>query len=360
MIARFAGVLVATLVVLAGAQRAALADCRTFVDNRGGHLGYVVRQKEPVELYAYVGLPNNARDESPRDFEWNIDQSGAAVVKDVPPGAGHATFYPGLQRKLYRRVTVTAIRTSGERCTPTTLQIAVDLDYEQFIVVDQWTGSAHDELTPGTSLRSPSGEIRATMEFSQLSLPMYVSASASRLTYSHPANALSGACPAPDPGCVTGVAPDFYGPRGLGQQYIGARTISESVVDVRFGLKVIDPRIYLGVAYVNRAWNAPGHGNLRGSAFVIEKLPDLDQRVTLLGSFAYAPSASGVWTGPDGRRFNVTYTYARYRVGGALVLFAGRPWFVEGGVAEDRGTARVNAPADFTRSETFIGLGARF
>ncbi|HYW54279.1 MAG TPA: hypothetical protein VE826_09925, partial [Dongiaceae bacterium] len=182
----------------------------------------------------------------------------------------------------------------------------------------------------------------------------------SRLTYAHPANAASGACPAPDPGCVTVVAPNVYGPRGLGQQYLTARGVAESVVDVRFGLKAIDPRIYLGIGRMNRTWNALGHGNLRGTAFVIDKLPDLDQRITLLGSFAYAPSASGVWIGPDGRRFDVSYTYARYRIGGAYVLIAGRPWFLEGGVAEDRGSARGNAPADFTRSETFIGLGARF
>lgn len=355
MTARVAGLLFAALLIVATA-RAARAECRTFIDNRGGRLAYVVRQKEPVDLYAYVGLPNDMRDEKPKSFEWTLDQAGASVVVDAGH-PGHATFFPGLQRKLYG-LTIVATSSAKERCSPATLQIIVDLDYEQFVAIDQWTGSAHDELTPGTPLRSPSGELRATMEFSQLSLPMYLGVAASRLTYQHPANAPSGKCPASDPGCVTVVAPAFYGPRGAGQQYVPAATISESIVDLRFGIKALDPRIYLGAAYVNRAWNAPNHGNLHGVAFVIDKLPDLDQRFTLLGSFAYAPSASGVWRAADGRRFNVTYTYARYRIGGAYVFFPGK-YFLEGGVAEDRGSARSNAPADFTRSETFIGLGAR-
>jgi hypothetical protein len=330
--------------------------CTTFIDNRGGRLMYVVRQKEPIELFAYVGLPNHVRDEAPKQVEWTLDQAGAAIVPDEKH-IGRAAFFPGLQRKLYH-ITIRATSSSGHPCVPTTLQILVDLDYEQFVAIQMWTGSARDEFSPGTPLRSPSGDARVTAEFSQLSVPLYFSLAASRLTYQHPANTRHAACPAADPGCVTVVAPGLYGPPGAGQQYVPTATLSESVMDMRFGIKAVDPRIYLGAGYVNRAWDAPRRGNLSGVAFVIEKLPDLDQRFTLLGSFAYAPSASGTWTGPDGRRFSVSYTYARYRIGGAYVFFPGK-WFLEGGVGEDRGSGRSNAPADFTRAETFVGVGAR-
>jgi hypothetical protein len=358
VIARLFGVAAFALLVLA-LGRVAFAQqrpCTTFIDNRHGHLVLTVRQKEPVELYAYVGVPPNGRDEVPADFTWDLDQAGARVVKDETL-KGHATFFPGLQRKLYR-VTITGFDHARNKCSPTTLQIEVDLDYEQFVAVDGWSGTAHDEFSPGTQLRSGSGEIRTALEFSQLSVPLYVGISVSRAMYQHPSNAARGTCPAADPGCVTTIAPNVYGPRGTGQRYVPVIGLTESVFDARAGVKVIDPRVYLGIAYVNRSLSAPGYGSVSGVAFVADKLPDLDQRFSFLASFVYAPSASGIATAPDGRRYTIAYAYARYRLGATYVLYPGH-YFVEGGAAEDRGAARANAPADFTRSQTFFGIGAR-
>ena len=61
-------------------------------------------------------------------------------------------------------------------------------------------------------------------------------------------------------------------------------------LDARFGLRVLQPRIYIGVGYLWRSNNAgyPRYQQRRRSA--IEKLPDLNHPFSFYGSAYYYPT----------------------------------------------------------------------
>ena len=62
-------------------------------------------------------------------------------------------------------------------------------------------------------------------------------------------------------------------------------------IDGRLGLKVVDPRIYIGIGYLSRSENY-GYPRQGGFGFGTEKLPDLDQPFSVYGSVWYYPNVS--------------------------------------------------------------------
>ena len=64
---------------------------------------------------------------------------------------------------------------------------------------------------------------------------------------------------------------------------------------MRFAVRVLQPRIYIGVGYLWVA-NNYGYPNLNGVGFGGEKLPDLNHFFSFFGSVWYYPSVNGTAT----------------------------------------------------------------
>ena len=177
-----------------------------------------------------------------------------------------------------------------------------------------------------------------------------------------------GFCPSPDPGCVTVVGfQNIQALNGLGQAYVPAFKATESDFDGRLGIKVLDPRFYLGVAGFFKHYNYLGYPNIGGIGFGGEKLPDLDQPLSLYGSVYYFPSVSGNYTYPtsvylgplSGQVIKLSYSVLKYAVGGTLDL-GSTPLFIDVGYGGERANGKTNAPSNVTITSPYAGLGLHF
>ena len=172
-------------------------------------------------------------------------------------------------------------------------------------------------------------------------------------TTGFPCDGLGGHAPAGDPGCVTIIG-------GLSNLFVPSFTARDSDFDIRLGLKVIDPRIYVGIGYMWRTANY-GYPNLNGFGAGIEKLPDLNQTFSIYGSAWYFWNVTGNCgtdvcpTGP----YTLAYNIFKYAIGGT-VTFGSTPFFIDLGWQGDRYTNRSNAPANATHNGAYVGLGLKF
>ena len=138
----------------------------------------------------------------------------------------------------------------------------------------------------------------------------------------------------------------------------------QSTLDLRLEYQIASPRIYVGVAYL-MASNNYGYPQLKSYGFGVEKLPDLKNGLSFLGSAFYYPSASGNYTvvDPASPNFNKTYRQQyqilKYDVGLALST-SHIPVYLYGGFSGDRYTAQQNAPIGQTHDGPYIGLGVKF
>jgi hypothetical protein len=143
---------------------------------------------------------------------------------------------------------------------------------------------------------------------------------------------------------------------------VPAFTARDQDVDVRLGLKVADPRIYIAGSYLWKT-NNYGYPKLDGAGFGLEKLPDLDQVFSVYGSAYYYPSVKGtcdVTTCPTGP-FSLEYRLLKYQAGIALNIGGKNfPLFLDLGWLGDDGRNKANAPGDFTHNGPYVGLGIHF
>jgi hypothetical protein len=177
-----------------------------------------------------------------------------------------------------------------------------------------------------------------------------------------------GFCPSPDPGCVTVVGfQNIQAFNGLGQAYVPAFTATESDFDARLGIKVADPRFYIGVAGFYKHYNYLGYPNLGGIGFGAEKLPDLDQPLSLYGSVYYYPSVSGNYTYPSSvflgtlssQVIKLSYSELKFQVGGTIDL-GSSPLYIDVGYGGLRANAKINAPSNTLITSPYAGLGLHF
>ena len=174
-----------------------------------------------------------------------------------------------------------------------------------------------------------------------------------------------GVCPSSDPGCVTVIgAPSYSAVTGSGQAYVPGFTAQDRDFDLSVGYKIADPRIYIAPSYYWRSYNYLGYPSLSGLGFGIEKLADTDQPWSIYGSAYYYPSVKGNYTGPtspllgplSGAQFTLSYGVLRYALGGTY-NFGKTPIYADLGILGDQGYGRNDAPANFTHTGAYIGLG---
>jgi hypothetical protein len=236
---------------------------------------------------------------------------------------------------------------------------------EFFVAGDYLLGpKVYNEFDPGVKQPNDSTyAARGAFEFNALSLPWMVEGEYRQWGYQHnatfvpptgqgtPCNVLT--VPAGEPGCVTIIG-------GGGQVWVAPFSPKDSDVDGRLGLKVLDPRIYIGVSYLGR-WTSYGYPRQSGFGFGLEKLPDLDKPLSVYGAAYYYPQVKGTCdTGvcPLGP-FSLEYRIFRYSVG-ATYSIPGTPVFIEGGWTGDNGKNKLNAPSDFSHNAGAVGIGIHF
>ncbi|HVA33145.1 MAG TPA: copper amine oxidase N-terminal domain-containing protein [Candidatus Baltobacteraceae bacterium] len=137
-------------------------------------------------------------------------------------------------------------------------------------------------------------------------------------------------------------------------------------LDVHAGLRVINPRIYIGVGYMWRGNNA-GYPAQNGVGFGLEKLPNLQRAFDFYASAYYYPTVKGTYvsTNPIGCslaapcNYGVAYNVLRYDIG-VEYSFENIPLFIEGGFLGDRGWNQQSAPAPFAENGPYVGIGIKF
>ncbi len=161
-----------------------------------------------------------------------------------------------------------------------------------------------------------------------------------------------------NPSCVPAI-----GSNGTSGTAVPSFAARETQYDLRAGLRVIEPRIYLGASYL-QATNNYGYPRLYGYGAGLEKLPDTDQTFSLYGGLYYYPRVHGNYTAPTGPFTGTTYDLAyhvtRYDIGLTLKPSMYSPIFVDAGYLGDRSKGANNAPATISRSGPFVGLGITF
>lgn len=237
---------------------------------------------------------------------------------------------------------VTAPPTPAPTPTPVAAQKAAN---EAFVAGDYIISpKVYNEFSPGNTGKYGSYNLKAGIEFGLLNLPWMLEVDARQFTYPHNGNlTANGGPPAPgDQGYVTVIG-------GGGQTFVPTFNARDSDFDVRWGLKVADPRLYVGVGYLWRTTNY-GYPKQNGLGFGAEKLPDLDQPFSIYGSLWYYPSVSGS---------GLAYRILKYDIGGTY-NFGSTPLYLDFGYLGDQGRNKTNAPSDFSHNGPHVGLGIHF
>ncbi|HEX3672613.1 MAG TPA: copper amine oxidase N-terminal domain-containing protein [Candidatus Cybelea sp.] len=234
------------------------------------------------------------------------------------------------------------------------------LQSEAFVAGDYiFSPKVYDEFSPGNS-GSSSYAIRGGGEFGLGSIPLMVEGSYERWQYPHN-------CPASAAG---GVAAECFVTVIGGNGSTPVMTTSplyDQDADARLAVRVLQPRIYVGVGYIWMA-NNYGYPNLNGVGFGGEKLPDLNRTFSFFGSVWYYPSVKGTAsvqlpnqfpsTGFHSASLPLQYDILKYQAGLTIAL-GNSPVFVEGGWMGDSWSNKQNAPVNRSYNGPFAGIGFR-
>jgi hypothetical protein len=242
--------------------------------------------------------------------------------------------------------------------------------YEHFVVGDYiFSPKVYNEFDPGQTGKGGSYTARAAVEFPAFGLPWMLEGDYRSWAYPHNNNftptqlaSVPGPC-MPNSG-ITGVGcVEVIG--GYGQTNVPSFTARDTDFDGRFALKIADPRIYIGVGYLEREENY-GYPKQGGVGFGAEKLPDLDQPISVYGSVWYYPSISGNYTYPDSAPADVAGTtskfqqrFLKYQIGGTFAL-GGTGLFLDAGFLGDTIRGKNLSPSDASHSGGYVGLGLKF
>jgi hypothetical protein len=221
---------------------------------------------------------------------------------------------------------------------PTPSPTPKPVTYEHFVAGDYiLKPQVYNEFASGNDGTKTSYSVRGAAEFPALGLPWMIEGDYRSYSYQTTA------------GLVSTVG-------GTGPVLVPSFNAVDTDLDGRIGLKIVDPRIYVGVGYLSRAENY-GYPRQNGIGFGIEKLPDLDQVFSVYGSAWYYPSVAA--NVPQG---SFAYRDLKYEIGGSLSLSKapGFGVFLEGGYLGDSLRVKSLGPSDATLSGPYVGLGLKF
>jgi hypothetical protein len=227
---------------------------------------------------------------------------------------------------------------------------------EVFVAGDYiFSPRVYNEFSPGNTGNNTFA-VRGAAEFDLGNIPFMIEGSWTRWEYPHNCNGFI-------PGTTT-YLPECYVTIIGGQGSTPVLTSTppdDQNVDARLAVRVLQPRLYIGVGYL---WTSNNYGypNMQGWGFGGEKLPDLDQELSGFGSVWYYPDVHGGYSGVAGSASNgltLAYNVLKYQVGVNYVIMHS-PVFIEAGWMGESWTNRTNAPINRSYNGPFAGLGVRF
>jgi hypothetical protein len=232
--------------------------------------------------------------------------------------------------------------------------------YEHFIVGDYiFSPKVYNEFSAGNSGTGISFAGRGAVEFPAFGLPWMLEGDYRSWSYPH-RDALPRSC-YPDignPGCVTVIG-------AYGRTFVPGFTARDTDFDGRLGLKIAEPRIYIGVGYLHREENY-GYPAQNGFGFGAEKLPDLNNPISVYGSVWYYPTISGDFKFPVGAPPALVGTtdkfqqrFLKYQIGGTLNL-GNSGLFLDAGFLGDTIRGQSLSPSDASHAGGYVGLGIKF
>jgi hypothetical protein len=175
----------------------------------------------------------------------------------------------------------------------------------------------YSQYAPVTrGLNSQSYAARAAFEVPLGSYKVMVGADARRYAYRSAGGAFTGLS-----GQGTGVLPAF--------------DVREYQIDERAGLMLSEPKIYVGVSYLQMGTNGQSP-RTRGLGYGLEKLVDSDRNFSLHGSLYYYPNVAGNYTVTGNpNTFGLSYRVVRYLMG-VTIAPLGQPFFLDAGFYPNR------------------------
>ena len=306
----------------------------------------------------------------PLDVPAEIYQGHVVVpVRVISEGMGaYVQWVPEKKLVVVRYVVATPTPATPTPATPTPATPAptpapTATPYlDKFIVGDYIVSpKVYNEFSPGNVGNNTNGgfsySIRGAMELPLMNLPFMLEGDYRQYNYPHNCSAPADPqCLVQPIGSVGGVTPPVFVPAFVARDYD---------FDVRAGVKVLDPRVYVGVGYMYRTGNY-GYPKTAGLGVGAEKLPDLDQPFSVYGSVWYYPQVQGNYTDNCGGSpfctnptYKLGYSILKYQLGGTF-NFGTSPLFLDFGFLGDRGQPKNNAPSAFSHSGLYAGLGIHF
>jgi hypothetical protein len=349
-----------------------LIPLRSMFEQMGATVSYnagtktVTVSKPGSEVRVTVGRPEVVinGETRPLDVPPMIYQGSVLVpVRVISEGMGaYVQWVPDKQVVVVRYMPptpppsappATAAPTTAPTVAPTPTPAPVATPYKDIFIAGDYIFSpkVYNEFSPGNTGKS-SYQIRGAIEFDALNLPWMIEGNYEQFQYPHNCTSGTAGVPPFSADCyVTTIG-------GAGSTAVPAFTARDYDFDGRVGLKVADPRIYIGVGYMFRDSNY-GYPKQSGVGFGVEKLPDLNQGFSLYGSAYYYPNVKGNFTDPSGVGYSLAYQILKYQIGGT-VDFGNSPIFLDLGWTGINGKNKTNAPSDFSANGPYVGLGIKF
>jgi hypothetical protein len=211
--------------------------------------------------------------------------------------------------------------------------------HETFVVGDYlFQPKVYNEFSHGEQSTQADYALRGATEFNLGDFPFMIEGEYRHFNYFH------------NDGLVTS-------PGRATQSFVPASNEYDDDVDGRIGLKLLDPRIYLAVSYLNKRTSASGP-QVVGPGLGLEKLPDYEAPLGVYFSAYYYPNLVGqIGVGPNQAQLAVLrYRVLTYQLGFTLKPEKS-PIFIDLGALGDRMTARGNAPSNETHLSPYAGIG---
>jgi len=239
--------------------------------------------------------------------------------------------------------------------TPTPAPVATPY-HDLFIAGDYLISQkVYDEFDAGNAASGNqngfSYNIHGGGEFDVFGLPWMVEGTLEQLNYPHDCTVDALGNPAAE--CyVTSIG-------GLSSTAVPQLTVSSYEAEAHVGLRIADPRIYIGVGYLWRANNV-GYPKISNVGFGLEKLPDLDKPFSVYGSVWYYGNVKGTYTDVNsGNQYALAYNILKGNVG-VTYSFQNSPLFLEGGAIGEELKNKTNAPTSAGNFGPYVGIGLKF
>ena len=340
-----------------------LIPLRSMFEQMGATVSYdaatktVTVSKPGSEISVTVGKPEVSinRVSRPLDVPPMIYQGSVLVpIRVISEGLGaFVQWVPDKQLVVVRYVVATPPPeptappvVPSPTLAPTPLPVPTATPFKDRFIAGDYIISPkiYNEFSPGNTGTS-SFAIRGAYEFDLFNLPWMLEGNFEQYGYPHNCTTFAGAASTSD--CFVNVIGN------TSSTPVGAFTARDNDLDARFGLKIADPRIYIGIGYI---WRNNNYGYPRETSFGYgaEKLPDLNQLLSVYGSVYYYPNAKGAYNG-----LNLAYNILKYNLGLNYVL-GNSPVFLDLGWMGMDGSNKANAPSTTTANGPYAGIGIKF